>query len=48
MAVAGKPPNEYAYGARPLDAAFAEGVVAETHEFYQRLRAGTRAAAVSA
>jgi len=45
---AGKPPNEYGYDAKPLDAAFAERVVAETHQFYQRLRAGTHAAAVFA
>lgn len=44
----GKPPNEYAYDAKALDAAFAERVVAETHEFYQRLRNGTHLAAIAA
>lgn len=44
----GKPPNDYAYDSKALDAAFAERVVAETHEFYQRLRDGTHQAAVAA
>jgi hypothetical protein len=48
MPCAGKPPNDYAYDSKALDAAFAERVVAETHEFYQRLRDGTHQAAVAA
>ena len=38
----GKAQNRYAYDGKPLDSAFAQRVVGETHDFYARLKAGTR------
>ncbi len=38
----GKPANRYAYDAKALCAEHAQKVVAETHEFYLRLKAGTQ------
>ena len=38
----GKPANRYAYDAKALDKDHAQRVVAETHEFYLRLKAGTQ------
>ena len=38
----GKPANRYAFDAKALSADHAQKVVAETHEFYLRLKAGTQ------
>ena len=38
----GKPANRYAYDAKALNKEHAQRVVAETHEFYLRLKAGTQ------
>ena len=38
----GKPANRYAYDAKALGPEHAHKVVAETHDFYLRLKAGTQ------
>jgi inorganic pyrophosphatase len=38
----GKPQNAFGYDNKCLDAAFAKGVVAETHGFYVALKSGKR------
>lgn len=39
----GKPQNSYAFDSKPLSSAFTQRVIEETHDFYARLKAGTRA-----
>ena len=38
----GKGANAFGYGDKALDKAFTDGVIAETHEFYNRLKSGRR------
>ena len=38
----GKPANEFGYDNKALDKAFTDNVIAETHEFYNRLKSGRR------
>jgi inorganic pyrophosphatase len=38
----GKPANEFGYGDKPVDKAFTDAIIAETHEFYNRLKSGRR------